>query len=92
MLQQQNLTEVCGILSFCKGDFAVGMMSHATKAAAAAAEHVNSDSCEICQVTVEMLSKLLANPDVEKDIVATLEKVCTMVPSSMRDQVVLCFN
>lgn len=83
-LQTQNLTAFCNILSFCQGEYAAGMLQHATSAADKAVEHANGDMCEVCEVTVEMLAKLLKNPDVSKDIVHAIEKVCTFVPGNIR--------
>ncbi|GAB6030848.1 hypothetical protein CHUAL_007684 [Chamberlinius hualienensis] len=86
MLQKQNLTQVCDMLSVCSGVVGVSMYPHANQAAKAAVEHSGSDKCMLCEVTVQMLTKLLNNPTVSGDFVKAVEEICVAVPKANRDK------
>lgn len=62
-------------------------MDHSSSAANIALDHVNSNSCEVCEATVEILAKLLSNPDVSQEIVNAVGKVCHFLPTSMKGKV-----
>lgn len=43
--------------------------------------------CPICQLTVEAMEKILANPKIDHDVEHVLEKTCRGVPVQYRDKV-----
>lgn len=43
--------------------------------------------CPICQLTVEAMEKILANPKVDHDVEHVLEKTCRGVPVQYRNKV-----
>lgn len=43
--------------------------------------------CPICQLTVEAMEKILANPKIDHDVEHVLEKTCRGVPSQYRNKV-----
>lgn len=83
-LQKQNLSEVCSMLSICNGNVGVSMYPHAKMAAVAAVNHTGGSTCSICEVTVELLSKLLNNPTISADVIQAAEEVCKAAPKTSR--------
>ncbi|XP_076318043.1 prosaposin isoform X18 [Tachypleus tridentatus] len=46
-------------------------------------KNLNLDTCEVCQLVVDYADKMLENDDFEKDIVALVEKICGVVPTTV---------
>lgn len=43
--------------------------------------------CPLCQLTVEVMQKILSNPKVDHDVEHVLEKTCRGVPVQYREKV-----
>lgn len=84
MLQKQNLTHFCEAVSLCNDNVSVSLLPHATEAAKAAVVHAGSDKCLLCEASLEMITKLIANPTVSADFVKAVEQVCLAVPKTNR--------
>ncbi|XP_013777064.2 uncharacterized protein LOC106461762 isoform X2 [Limulus polyphemus] len=67
---------VCSVLNACP----------ATAPKPISVKNLNLDTCEVCQLVVDYADKMLEDDDFEKDIVALIEKICGVVPTSVGAQ------